>query len=142
MRHDDIPGALIPSVYFNYLEDRDASGIKKVIEHNKLDILSMVSLLYRLSAMLQDPLYESDGGLELLGLGRIFEVSGKTEDMVECLEACADSGRFDIKLQAVKRLTGIYKREAVMTVPLNTGRISNRLAQASTCSTSSRWRNT
>lgn len=111
VRHDDIPGALIPAVYFNYLDDRDASGIKKVIEHNKLDILSMVSLLYRLSAMLQDPLYESDGGLELLGLGRIFEVSGKTEDMVECLEACADSGRFDIKLQAVKRLTGIYKRE-------------------------------
>jgi uncharacterized protein YprB with RNaseH-like and TPR domain len=111
VRHDDIPGALIPSVYFNYLEDRDASGIKKVIEHNKLDILSMVSLLYRLSVLLKDPLYESDGGFELLGLGRIFEVSGKTEDMVECLEACAGSGRFDVKLQAVKRLTGIYKRE-------------------------------
>ena len=29
VRHDDIPGALIPSVYFNYLEDRDASGIRR-----------------------------------------------------------------------------------------------------------------
>ncbi len=109
-RSDDIPGSLIPSVYFNYLDDRDASEIKRVIRHNELDILSMVSLLYRLSVMLRNPLSESDGGPELLGIGRIFEANGKMEDMVECLEACTDSGRFDIKLQAVKRLTGVYKR--------------------------------
>lgn len=109
-RTGDIPGPMIPAVYFKYLDDRDASEIKRVIRHNELDILSMVSLLYRLSAMLQDPLAESDGGLELLGLGRIFEVNGKMEDMVECLEACIGSGRFDVKLQAVKRLTGLYKR--------------------------------
>jgi len=109
-RHDDIPGALIPSVYFEYLESRDASEIKRVIRHNEQDILSMVSLLYRLSVMLQNPLTESDGGLELLGLGSIFEASGKIDDMVDCLEACTESGRFDVKLQAVKRLTGVYKR--------------------------------
>ncbi|HEY8348539.1 MAG TPA: ribonuclease H-like domain-containing protein, partial [Clostridia bacterium] len=111
VRHDDIPGSLIPAVYFKYLEDRDASEIKRVIEHNKLDVLSMVSLLYRLSAMLQDPLAETDGGLELLGIGRIYETVGRMEDMVECLEACTGSGRFDVKLRAVKRLTGVYKRE-------------------------------
>lgn len=111
VRHDDIPGSLIPAVYFNYLDDRDASEIKRVTDHNKLDILSMVSLLTRLSAMLEDPLAESDGGLELLGIGRIFENTGRTEDMVECLEACTGSGRFDVKLRAVKRLTGVYKRE-------------------------------
>lgn len=111
VRHDDIPGSLIPAVYFDYLENRDASQIKRVIKHNKLDILSMAALLNRLSAMLRDPLYESDGGFELLGLGRIFEAYGRTEDMVECLEACTGSWRYDIKLQAVRRLTGIYKRE-------------------------------
>jgi len=109
-RIDDIPGSMIPPVYFKYLDDGDATEIKRVIRHNELDILSMVLLLYRLSSMLQDPLAESDGGLELLGLGKIFEISGKMEDMVECLEACAGSSRFDIKLQAVKRLTGVYKR--------------------------------
>jgi hypothetical protein len=110
VRHDDIQGALIPSVYFEYLEDRDASEIVRVIKHNGLDILSMVSLLVRLQAMLQDPLSKTDGGLELLGMGRIFEATGKTDIMVECLEACTDSQRFDIRIQAVKRLTRIYKR--------------------------------
>ena len=111
VRHDDIPGSMIPAVYFDYLEDRDASAIKRVLEHNELDILSMVSLLCRLSAMLQDPMSESDGGLELLGISRIFEAHGRTGDMVKCLEACTDSGRYDVKLQAVKRLTTVYKRE-------------------------------
>ncbi|HEX2946768.1 MAG TPA: ribonuclease H-like domain-containing protein [Clostridia bacterium] len=109
-RTDDIPGALIPSVYFKYLEDRNASDIMKVIHHNRLDVLSMVSLLARLSAMLKSPLSETDGGFELLGMGRLFEANGRTEDMLECLEACSGSGQFDVKVQAVKRLTGIYKK--------------------------------
>lgn len=109
-REDDIPGAMIPSVYFKYLEDKNAYEIKKVIQHNQLDILSMVSLVARLSAMLRSPLSETDGGFELLGMGRLFEANGRTGDMLECLEACSGSGQFDIKLQAVKRLTGVYKR--------------------------------
>ena len=79
VRHDDIPGSMIPAVYFDYLEDRDASAIKRVLEHNELDILSMVSLLCRLSAMLQDPMSESDGGLELLGISRIFRPTAGQE---------------------------------------------------------------
>lgn len=109
-RSDDIPGALIPSVFFKYLDDRDATDIKRVIRHNQLDILSMVSLLTRLSSMLQSPLSETDGGYELLGLGRIFETTGKMDSMLECLEACTGSEHYTIRSQAVKRLTGVYKR--------------------------------
>ncbi len=110
IRHDDIPGALIPSVFFEYLDDRDASEIVRVIRHNELDILSMVSLLNRLRTMLESPLAETDGSFELLGVGRIFEANGKTENMVKCLEACTGSERFDIRIQAIKRLSGVYKR--------------------------------
>jgi uncharacterized protein YprB with RNaseH-like and TPR domain len=110
IRHDDIPGALIPSVFFEYLDDRDATEIVRVIRHNELDILSMVSLLNRLRTMLESPLAETDGSFELLGIGRIFEANGKTENMVKCLEACAGSERFDIRIQAIKRLSGVYKR--------------------------------
>lgn len=109
-REDDIPGALIPSVYFKYLDDRDATDIKRVVRHNELDILSMVSLLARLTSLLQNPLSEADGGYELLGLGRIFEATGKTDTMLECLEACTGSDRYTIRSQAVKRLTGVYKK--------------------------------
>lgn len=109
-RNDDIPGAMIPSVYFKYLEDRDATDIKRVVRHNELDILSMVALLGKLSAMLQNPLLNTDMGYELLGFGKIFEASGRTVNMLECLEACTGSEEYVIRSQAVRRLTDVYKR--------------------------------
>lgn len=109
-REDDIPGAQIPSVYFNYVESRDAVDIKRVISHNELDILSMVSLLARLSSMMNNPLSQTDGELELLGMGRLFELSGKTDDMLRCFEACTESKLFSVRMHAVRRLTGVYKR--------------------------------
>jgi uncharacterized protein YprB with RNaseH-like and TPR domain len=90
-RTDDVPGAMIPGIYFKYLDDRNATDIKKVMKHNELDILSMVSLLVRLSSMLKSPMSETDGGFELLGMGRLFEACGRTADMLECLEACSGS---------------------------------------------------
>lgn len=109
-RNDDIPGALIPSVYFKYLEDRDATEIRRVIRHNELDVLSMGALLGKLSLMLQNPLTGTDMGYELLGLGRIFEASGNMKTMLECLEACTASEEYGIRSQAVRRITEIYKR--------------------------------
>lgn len=110
-RIDDIPGAQIPYVYFKYLEDRDAREIKRVISHNESDILSMVSLLSKLSDMMSNPFSQTDGGFELLGVGRLFEANGRTEEQLECLEACTESELFTVRMNAVKRLTKVYKRK-------------------------------
>jgi len=110
-RYNDIPGALIPSVYFQYLEDRDAGEMVRVIEHNRLDIMSMVSLLIKLSFMLMSPGANTDGEYEMFGVGKIFEAQGNVEGLKDCFEACAGSGSYLIKAQAVKRLTRVYKRE-------------------------------
>lgn len=109
-RADDIPGSMIPGVYFKYLEDRNAAEIKRVIKHNELDILSMVSLIARISAMLESPLAQSDSGHELLGLGRIYETRGDYDLVVDCLEICTKSEILSVRTAALKRLTGIYKR--------------------------------
>jgi uncharacterized protein YprB with RNaseH-like and TPR domain len=43
-RDDDLPGALAPAVYLDWL--RDSRGpIDRVFEHNRLDVLSLVTLL-------------------------------------------------------------------------------------------------
>lgn len=109
-RSGDIPGELIPAVYFKYLDDRDASEIKRVVKHNEQDILSMVSLLCRLAEMIANPISETDGGFELLGMSRLFEADGRIDDMLECLEALTASEHFNIRMNAVKRLTRVYKR--------------------------------
>lgn len=110
-RCDDIPGSMIPAVYFKYLEDRDAADIKKVIRHNELDILSMVALLSKMSSMLENPLSEPLCEQELLGMGKIFQKSGEEESVINCYEHCAQSDNFPVKAAAVKHLTNIYKRK-------------------------------
>lgn len=42
--HDDVPGALIPQMYVDYLRTGDARDMRRVIYHNAMDILSMVTL--------------------------------------------------------------------------------------------------
>lgn len=109
-RSGDISGELIPSVYFKYLDDRDAGEIKRVVKHNEQDILSMASLLCKLAEMIGSPISKTDGGFELLGISRLFEADGKIDVMMECLEALTVSEHFNIRMHAVKRLTKVYKR--------------------------------
>ena len=43
-RENDIPGHEIPEIYFNFLKTNDYLPLKSVLQHNVIDILSMVSL--------------------------------------------------------------------------------------------------
>ena len=45
VRDDDVPGALIPSLYFDYLRSRRAAPLARVLAHNRDDVLSLVALL-------------------------------------------------------------------------------------------------
>ena len=44
-RTDDIPGHLIPEAYHSYVRTGDAAEMIQVIEHNLLDLVTMVDLL-------------------------------------------------------------------------------------------------
>lgn len=110
IRVDDIAGAQIPSIYFEYLQSRNASIIKKVIRHNELDILSMVALLLKITEMIDEPLKNSDGEQELLGIGIIFETNQEIDIVIKCFENCMDSENSSVKNIAAQRLSDIYKR--------------------------------
>jgi uncharacterized protein YprB with RNaseH-like and TPR domain len=43
-RRDDLPGALIPAVYFDYLRRKQPGELPRVFEHNRHDILSLAAL--------------------------------------------------------------------------------------------------
>lgn len=110
IRVDDIPGALIPSLYFKYLEDRNAEQLVKVIRHNELDILSMASLLVRIAEMLENPAAYTDGAHELLGVGSIFEAYGEGQAVLDCYMQCLQSENMLVKEKASRKLIHLYKR--------------------------------
>lgn len=77
---EDVPGWLIPSLYFDYLRLGDARPLKKVFYHNAMDVLSLVALLQHMALLLSDPLqHGADYSLDLLALGRLFEDLGDFE---------------------------------------------------------------
>ena len=55
-RSHDIPGALIPQIYFDFLRYGEASQLPEVFSHNRQDIVSMAALLVRMAQLVQHPL--------------------------------------------------------------------------------------
>ncbi len=70
-REDDVPGALIPGLYFDFLRSRRAAPLARVFAHNRDDVLSLVALLgwFGRALVAADHLQAE----ELAGLGRLWE---------------------------------------------------------------------
>lgn len=73
VREDDVSGALIPSLYFEFLRRRHAAPLAPVFTHNRHDVLSLVALLGWLSHALARGEHGVGDGLDLAGLGRLWE---------------------------------------------------------------------
>lgn len=51
-RVDDVPGFLAPMIYFDFVERKDPEGMIKILKHNEIDILSLITLYSHLSFQL------------------------------------------------------------------------------------------
>jgi uncharacterized protein YprB with RNaseH-like and TPR domain len=72
-RHGDVPGYLIPHIYFNYLRSKDAAPLKPVLYHNRQDILSMVALLTKALSLIEKPLERCQTVKDVLAIANIYE---------------------------------------------------------------------
>ncbi len=76
-RVDDVPGMIIPYLYFDYVRTGRVERLERVFYHNALDIVTMAALLARMSAILDDP--DGNGvchGADWLSLGIVYEAVG------------------------------------------------------------------
>lgn len=85
-RSGDVPGAVIPSLYFTYLRRRNPEPLKPVFYHNSQDILSLALLTWRASEMLSDPLNVEMSPMELFAIGRMLDNDLRTDKAVLCYE--------------------------------------------------------
>jgi uncharacterized protein len=68
-RDDPIPSSLVPDAYFEYLRDGHSSFLEGALEHNRLDVISLVHLHSRLLRRLRGGEVDMDAA-DWLALGR------------------------------------------------------------------------
>lgn len=78
---DEVPGWLIPQIYFDYLTSGDARQLKGVLYHNAMDVVAMAALLSHIAQMLDDPLHVAlEHGIDIVAIGKLFEDLGRWDD--------------------------------------------------------------
>jgi uncharacterized protein YprB with RNaseH-like and TPR domain len=71
-RTDDIPGYLVPSVYFDWLSEESTELLDGVLEHNRQDIVSLYLLLSRIHEAFETRGATLDAAEDLHSLSRVF----------------------------------------------------------------------
>jgi uncharacterized protein YprB with RNaseH-like and TPR domain len=123
----DVPGALIPQMYLDYLRTRDPGDMRRVIYHNAMDILSMATLGAHLLEAFATPLEAgparasasppaAEAGAQqpevVLRLGNWHEDNGRAQ-AAETAYRLALSGKLslDDRRQGLMRLAALLKRQ-------------------------------
>ena len=88
-RESDVPGGLIPSLYFDWLRLRRASPLARVFAHNRDDVLSLAALLSWFRHALDGAPTLSAG--EWAGLGRLWE-DVDLDQALRCYRTALDAG--------------------------------------------------
>jgi len=87
-RPGDLPGALIPGRYFEWLRSGYATCLRDVLDHNHQDVVSLGQLLVVIAERLATP-----GGRprahpeDLASLGRAYRRRGQHEEALRCMDA-------------------------------------------------------
>ena len=84
-RIGDVPGFEIPSRYFRFIRMGDAHGLEAVLEHNRIDLISLALVTARAITLIAQGPSAAHHPREALGLGRLFERAGSAENAEACL---------------------------------------------------------
>jgi uncharacterized protein YprB with RNaseH-like and TPR domain len=114
--HEDVPGWLIPSLYFDYLRSGDATPLAGVFHHNAMDILALAALLNHVAQLLMNPLDSGiEEGLDLVDMGSLFEDLGEGETAIELYaRGLMCDLPPDVRESAMRRLATLQRRRGCL----------------------------
>ena len=93
-RVGDVPGCEIPERYFQFVRSGDARPLAAVLEHNRLDLLSLAALTSRLLHLSRVGPREARDAQEALALGRVYARAGRDAGARAAFEQAVEmSGR-------------------------------------------------
>jgi uncharacterized protein YprB with RNaseH-like and TPR domain len=120
-RVGEVAGFEIPGRFFRFLRSGDPRPLEAVLEHNRLDLVSLAAVMARALQLARDGAGACRDCAEALALGRVYERAG-TDDRVQeragalaraeaCYARAAESGTAEVKGEALYRLALRCRRE-------------------------------
>ena len=117
VREDDVPGYAIPSRYFQYVRSGDERPLAAVLEHNRLDLLSLALLTARAAQLLEDGADAAQTAREAYGLGCLYLRAGRLQDARVCFAraesieaATAAAADSSVSAEALRALAVLERR--------------------------------
>lgn len=110
---DDLPGYLIPDAYRDYLHTGNTTEMRRILYHNEIDVLSMVTLLIHAARLAYAPEAQI-AAAEQIGVGRLYARAGRAEEAARAWEAAleADTLAPDLAERLWRDLAQRHKRAA------------------------------
>ncbi|MEO5925635.1 MAG: ribonuclease H-like domain-containing protein [Bryobacteraceae bacterium] len=96
-REGDVPGSLIPFLYFEYLRTRQSGRLQPVFEHNAIDILTLACL----TGIVPHAFKDNSGlqhGAEIVGMARWILKTGEPSEARALFARAVDAGLPDALL--------------------------------------------
>lgn len=111
MRGPDIPGAMIPRAYFDYLQRRANPTFRSIFTHNVDDVLSLAALTVHACDRVVFQPAPLDEPLDLYSLARIFERSADWNRSIRLYEMARAGGvQEPVQQKILERLAILYRR--------------------------------
>jgi len=112
-RVGDVPGLEIPSRYFRFLRSGDARPLEPVLEHNRLDLVSLAAVTARALQLVAEGKASCRDAAEALALGKVYERAGTVDRAIDCYRhsAADSSAHVEVRGEALYRLGLRLRRE-------------------------------
>ena len=107
---EDVPGELIPGLYLDYLRTGDSREMERVIYHNAMDILSLVTLTVEILDRHGTDAFSNLSASEALGVARWHQGAGRSGPAELAYRAAIESGDPIVRLDALRHHTAYLKR--------------------------------
>ena len=112
VREGDVAGFEIPACYFRYVHAGDPRPLAAVLEHNRLDLLSLALVTARAAQLLEEGPAAASTAREALGMGRLYERGGL---MTEAKSSFARAIEFkdadaDLRAEALRAFALVARR--------------------------------
>ena len=112
LRGPDIPGAMIPRTYFDFLQRRSFAAISSVLKHNVDDVVSLAALTVCACDRVTGEPAALDNPLDLYSLARIMENTSEWSRAIRFYDLAIQGGLSDPLLFKARENLAILSRRA------------------------------